>query len=152
VVTRRALLAAGAVALLAGCGPPEEPKVDAGAVLSEQLRVSDAVVDAYDTVPVAGTLRASAEARVRRLKAALEPLRGAPSTSLQQAPDTGLEAALAAEGAALRAHVAAVGQLEDPQWRALLAGLIADAAAGESALLALLERPPVPTAFPGQPV
>jgi hypothetical protein len=152
IVTRRALFGAGAVALLAGCGPPEEPEVDVEAVLWEQLRVSDAAVEAYAGIPVAGSLRANAEARVRRLNAALERVRGRPEASVEREPDTGLEAALAAETEALRAHVAAVGQLEDREHRQLLAGLVSDAAANQAALLVLLKRPPAPSAFPGQPV
>jgi hypothetical protein len=153
VVTRRALLGAGASALvIAGCGPPEESEVDVGSVLSEQLRVSLAAAEAYDGLPEAGSLRANAEARARRVSDALDRLGGKPSRSLQFASGTGLEAALAAESAALRAHVAAVGQLQDRESRELLAGLITDAAQAESALLARLGRPPSPTAFPGQPV
>jgi hypothetical protein len=148
IVTRRALLGAGALALLAGCGPPEEPKIDAGRVLGEQLRVTQAVADAYAGVPGEG--RANAEARVRRLEAAMKQAGGNVVTIT--GADSGLEQALAAESEALRAHVAAVGQLEAPQWRELLAGLITDAAAGESALLARLNRPSAPTAFPGEPV
>jgi hypothetical protein len=148
IVTRRALLGGGALALLAGCGPPEEPEVDAGEVLGEQLRLTQAVADAYANV--AGEGRANAEARVRRLEAAIKQVGG--NVFAVTGAGSGLEQALAAESAALRAHVAAVGQLKAPEWRELLAGLIVDAAAGESALLARLHRDPAPTAFPGQPV
>jgi hypothetical protein len=145
VVTRRAILGAGALALLAGCGSQEEPAADASAVLSEQLRVTESVVAAY----AGGAARLNAEKRVERIQAAL----GQGGRTLHAAPgSTGLEAALAAEQAALRAHVAAVGELKAPEHRELLAGLIVDAAAGESALLAQLERPAAPTAFPGEPV
>ena len=92
----------------------------------------------------------NAQRRVERLEAALRDAGATPRPAPSGA--TGVEAALAAEQAALRAHVAAVGQLEAPAYRELLAGLIADAAAGESALLTTLERPPAPSAFPGQPV
>jgi hypothetical protein len=146
VVTRRALLGAGAVALLDGCGPEEEPEVDATAVLEEQLRVTQRVVVAYEGV--GGEGRANAEARVERLEAALGHL-------LQDTTAGGATGALAAAGAeqvALRSYVAAVGQLEDPAYRELLAGLIADAASSESALLTTLKRPAAPSAFPGQPV
>jgi hypothetical protein len=148
IVTRRALLGAGALTLLAGCGSQEEPPVDAGAVLGEQLRVTQAVAAAY--TGVAGDGRANASKRVDRLEAALRDAGGTPRSAPSGA--TGVEAALAAEQTALRAHVAAVGQLEDATYRELLAGLITDAAAGESALLTTLERPPAPSAFPGQPV
>lgn len=142
VGTRRALLGAGAVALLAGCGPPDEPDADPGAVLSEQLRLTEAVVVAY--TGVAGEGHANATARLERIAAALR--RDVPDLP---AGETGIDAALEAETAALRGHVAAVGEL--PRHRDLLATLIADAAAGQAALLARLDRPPLPTAFPGQP-
>jgi hypothetical protein len=150
VVTRRALLGAGALALLAGCGPEEAPKVDAEAVLSEQQRLTQRVVDSYEGVPLTGILQANAVARLRRLDAALE--RSDPSSRSARTSGGSLEAALAAESAALRGHVAAVGQLEAREYRELLAGLITDAAASQSALLLRLDRPPAPTAFPGQPV
>lgn len=149
IVTRRALLGAGALALLAGCGPPEEPEVDVAEVLGEQLRVTRAVADAYAGVPGAG--RANADARVERIEAALARV-GGNRDEFGVESGSGLEQALAAEGEALRAHVAAIGQLKDRQWRELLAGLVTDAAAGESALLARLNRPPIPSAFPGQPL
>jgi hypothetical protein len=149
VSTRRALFGAGALALLAGCGPEEESKVDAEAVLSEQQRLTQRVVDSYEDVPLAGALKANAEARLHRLDAVLEQK---PGNTFEKEADTGLEAALAAESAALRAHVAAVGQLKAAEYRELLAGLITGAAANQSALLLRLDRPPAPTAFPGQPV
>jgi hypothetical protein len=149
VVTRRALFGAGALALLAGCGPEEEPEVDAGAVLSEQQRLTQRVVDSYADVPLAGALKANAEARLRRLDAVLDKQ---PGDTFEKEADTGLEAALAAESEALRAHVAAVGQLQARESRELLAGLVTDAAANQAALLLRLDRPPAPTAFPGEPV
>jgi hypothetical protein len=151
MTTRRALFGAGAVALLAGCGPEAQLKVDAGAVLAEQQRLTKRVVDSYEGVVLAGALKANAEARVRRLDAVLERFPGK-SAELEKEPETGLEAALAAEGEALRAHVAAVGQLQASEYRELLAGLVTDAAANQSALLLRLDRPPAPTAFPGEPV
>jgi hypothetical protein len=149
--TRRALLGAGALALLAGCGPEEAPKVDAKAVLSEQQRLTARVVDSYEGVPLSAALKANAQARVRRLDAALKRFPGGSDTFETQAP-TGLEAALAAESEALRAHVAAVGQLKAAEYRELLAGLVTDAAANQAALLLRLDRPATPTAFPGEPV
>jgi hypothetical protein len=151
IVTRRALLGAGAVALLAGCGPTQEPEVDAGAVLAEQQRLTERVVGSYEGVPLSGALRANAQARVRRLNAVRERFPGR-SATFEKEPDTGLEAALAAESAALRAHVAAVGELKAAEFRELLAGLVADAAANQAALLLRLGRPAAPTPFPGEPV
>jgi hypothetical protein len=147
VVTRRALLGAGAVSLLAGCGPPDEPKVDVGAVLGEQLRVTQAVVGSY----AGGAERRNAEARVRRVEDALRDAGETPGAA-PPAGATGATASLAAESAALRAHVAAVGELGGDEHRELLSGLIVDAASAEARLLAELGRPPLPTAFPGQPV
>ncbi|HEY6888316.1 MAG TPA: hypothetical protein VI300_11065 [Solirubrobacter sp.] len=147
MVTRRALLGAGALSLLAGCGPPDEPKVDAGQVLGEQLRVTQLVVGAY----AGGAERRNAEARVKRIEDALVAAGGTPGA----APASGVvgaNEALAAESAALRAHVAAVGELGGNDYRELLSGLIVDAASAQSRLLAELGRPPLPTAFPGQPV
>ena len=148
MVTRRALFGAGALTLLAGCGPQEEPEVDTGKVLTEQLRATQRVAAAY--AGVAGQGRVNAAKRVDRLEAALRDAGGTPGTA--PSGPAGVEAALAAEQAALRAHVAAVGQLGAAPYRVLLTGLIADAAAGESALLTTLKRPPAPSAFPGQPV
>ncbi|MDA0165477.1 hypothetical protein OM076_34730 [Solirubrobacter ginsenosidimutans] len=147
MVTRRALLGAGALALLAGCGPPEEAKVDPAAVLDEQLRVTQAVASAY----AGGAERRNAEARVKLVEDALRDAGGTPGAA-PAAGATGATAALAAESAALRAHVAAVGELGGDDHRELLSGLIVEAAAAESRLLAELGRPPLPTAFPGQPV
>jgi hypothetical protein len=140
-------LGAGAVALLAGCGPPEEAKVDPAAVLSENLRASQAVVDAYAGVDG----RASAQKRVDLLEAALRDAGGTPGAA-PAAGATGVDAALAAETAALRTHVAAIGDLQGDVYRELFTGLIVDAAANQSRLLAQLSRPTLPTAFPGEPV
>ena len=148
MVTRRALFGAGALTLLAGCGPQEEPEADTGKVLTEQLRATQRVAAAY--AGVAGEGRVNAAERVDRVQAALRDAGGTPGPA--PAGPAGVEAALAAEQAALRAHVAAVGQLKAAPYRELLVGLIADAAAGESALLTVLKRPPAPSAFPGQPV
>jgi len=143
VVTRRALLGAGALALLAGCGPPEAAVVDKSAVLDEQLRLTQAAVAAYGDA--AGDLKTSAMVRARELREA-----GARAEPTPAGP-TGLAAALAAESAALRGHVAAVGQLADREDRELLARLVSGAATNESALLERLDRPAIPTAFPGEP-
>jgi hypothetical protein len=149
MTTRRARFGAGALALLAGCGAPEEVKVDSAAVLGEQLRAAQAVANAYASVPGQG--RANAEKRVELLEAALRDAGGTPAAAPAQGA-AGVTAALDAETAALRAHVAAIGELDRDEYRELFSSLIVDAAAGESRLLALLDRPPLPTAFPGQPV
>ena len=153
VGTRRALLGAGAVALLAGCGPQEEAEVVPAEVLTKQLRAEEALIASY--VALSGlsldtsALRMGASARIDRLVAA----GGKPSAAPVDPPATpGLEAVLEAQRRALRAHVQALGELRDPKWSELLGGLITSSAAHETALLELLERPPLPSAFPGQPI
>jgi hypothetical protein len=144
VVTRRALLgagAAGAGALLAGCGPPDEPAAARGDVLGEQLRLTRLVVAAYAGRP---DLRSRAQERVKRLEAA-----GAKSPAPATGP-SGTQAAYDAERRALAAHVAAIGMLRDPASRELLGALVASAAAAEARLARMLELDPLATAFPGQ--
>lgn len=139
MVTRRALLGAGTL-LLVGCGPPDEPEVDAATVWGEQLRVSQAALAAYPS----NALRSAAERRVKQL----EPLAGATGTAPTATPS--LEAALSAERRALQAHVAAVGELSDRASRELLGTLIAGTAEAVSALRAELDEPPIVDSFPGQ--
>ena len=140
VGTRRALLGAGALVLV-GCGPPDEPEVNAAAVWGEQLRASRQALAAY---PPSISVRAEAAARVRRLEA----LAGAAGESATASP--GLEAALRAERVALQTHVAAVGVLEDRASREVLGELVAGTAEAVSALRKLMDEPPVVDAFPGQ--
>src|SRR4029077_9812126 len=91
MTTRRALLGAGAISLLAaGCGPEEEPKVDVQAVLAEQQRVSNAAVKAYAGVPGVGALRENAEARARRIDGALSGFTGKDTRTLEPAPEASL--------------------------------------------------------------
>jgi hypothetical protein len=142
MVTRRALLGAG-VDALAGCGPPEEPAVVPSEVWGEQLRAAQTTYSAYASVRGVNDLRARARARVRRL----QPLAPAQPAIARAA---GLDAALEAERAELRAHVAAVGLLTDRPSRELLADLIADGAQSETALLMKLGRQPVAVDFVGQ--
>jgi hypothetical protein len=140
VVTRRALLGAGAL-LVAGCGPPDEPEVDPTDVWGEQLRASQRALAAY---PASIAPRAKAAARVRRLEA-LASAGGATPTS-----ERSLEAALEAERVALQTHVAAVGRLGDRESREILGELIAGTAEAVAQLRDLMDEPPIVDAFPGQ--
>ena len=140
VATRRAFIGAGAL-LLVGCGPPDEPEVDAAQVWGEQLRVSQAALAAY---PSGISPRAKASDRVDRLVA----LAGATGETPTATPS--LEAALAAERVALQTHVAAVGQLDDRASREVLAELVAGTAEAVSELRMLMDEPPIVDSVPGQ--
>jgi hypothetical protein len=141
VTTRRAALLGAGTLLLAGCGPPDEPEVDAAQVWGEQLRVSQAALAAY---PSGISPRVAASDRVDRLAA----LAGATGETPTAAPS--LEAALEAERVALQTHVAAVGQLDDRVSREVLAELVAGTAEAVSALRKLMDEPPIVDSFPGQ--
>ncbi len=134
MVNRRALLGAGAGALLAaGCGPPDEPVASSQDVLNEQLKVTNESV-------AAGASRARARARKLEAAGATAPPGTGPS---------GLRNAYEAEGRALASYVKAIG--ESRPHRDLLGELVADAAASRSELARRLELDPLPTAFPGEP-
>ena len=162
MVPARALLGAGALALLSGCGRPEETEVNASDVLARQLRAEQEVVAAHQVIgddelsipnnSTTGSLLDGTEARIAKLDAALRGEGGAPGGPVDQPARGGLEGLLAAERRALRVHVEALGELRDPKWSELLGELISGSAMHETALLKLLERPPLPSAFPGQPV
>jgi hypothetical protein len=132
VVTRRALLGAGAL-LVAGCGPPDEPATTRQDVLDEQLKVTNDAV-------AAGAPRARARAKKLEAAGAKAPPGSGPA---------GLQNAYQAEGRALASYVMAIGDSRPD--RGLLGELVADAAAGHSELARELKRDPLPTAFPGQP-
>jgi hypothetical protein len=144
VVSRRALLgSAGGALLLAGCGPPEERKVDARKVWEEQLRASQEALMAY---PDGDALRKDAGQRTLLIGAALERAGGVFHDATQRTAGS----PLAAEQAALRAHVAAVGLLEDRRSREVLVEVIAGSAAAQSALLARQDKL-ISASFPGHP-
>ena len=162
MVTRRALFGAGALTLLAGCGPPEETEVDAAEVLTRQLRAEQAVFATQQAIGDddlsipdnwrSQTLLEGTRSRIVKLQDALSAA-GAAVPAPEAGPATAsLEVLLAAERRALRVHVEALGELRDPKWSELFGELISGSAAHETALLKLLERPPLPSAFPGQPV
>jgi hypothetical protein len=150
--TRRALLATGAAGLLAGCGAEANPGEARAALLAEQLQAERATAAAYAGLPgrEVARLRARAHARVQTLQAALRSAGAAPPPVRAASGRPSLERALAAESAALRAHVAATGRTADPALRALLADLVTGAAEGEALLRRLLGRDPLAGAFPGQ--
>jgi hypothetical protein len=111
VVTRRALLGAGVVALVAaGCGAPDESEVVPSEVLGESLRLASAAAGAYEGVPGVARERTRSEARVRRLEAAVRQAGGTPEPE-RSFVKTGLEEALAGERRALGSYVQAVGLL-----------------------------------------
>jgi hypothetical protein len=136
VVTRRALLgagAAGAGALLAGCGPPDTKAVSRQDVLDEQLRLTRLSV-------AAGAPRAHARAKKLEAAGAVAKPAGAPSGNAYEA-----------ERRALAGYVAAIGKLRDPASRTLLGELVADAAESEAEPARELKLDPLRTAFPGLP-
>jgi hypothetical protein len=132
VVTRRALLGAGAL-LVAGCGPPDEPVTSRQDVLDEQLKVTNEAV-------AAGATRARARAKKLEDAGAKAPPGTGPS---------GLQNAFDAEGRALASYVQAIGASRPD--RDLYGELVADAAASRSELARELKIDPLPTAFPGAP-
>jgi hypothetical protein len=150
MLTRRALLGAGAVALLAGCGAQEDPEVVPSEVLAGQLELATLAAAAYEGVPDAARERARSQARVGRLTTAVAAA-GGKLTPTRSWVEAGLKEALAAERRALAAYVQGVGLLTAREHRELLGGLIADTAADESALLMRLGHRPIPSSFPGQP-
>jgi uncharacterized membrane protein len=140
MVTRRALLGAG-VLLVAGCGPPDAPEIVPKDVLEQQLRVAVTAAQALNNTQ----LRDSSDARVLRIAAAYEDLGGDWEAVANAAPEG--RDALTAVRAELAAHVQAVGQLGEPEYRELFAEVIASAAADEAALAPPYELTP----FPGTP-
>jgi hypothetical protein len=132
VVTRRALLGAGAL-LVAGCGPPDEPTTSRRDVRDEQLKVTNESV-------AAGASRARARAKKLEAAGAKAPAGTGPSGPRQ---------AYDAEGRALASYVQAVGDARAD--RDLYGELVADAAASQSELARELKIDPLPTAFPGEP-
>jgi hypothetical protein len=133
VVTRRALLAAGAGTLLTACGPRDEPATSRQDVLDEQLKVTNDAV-------AAGAPRARARAAKLEAAGAKAPAGSGPS---------GLDHAYEAEGRALTSYVQAIGASRAD--RDLYGELVADAAAGKSELARELKIDPLPSAFPGEP-
>ena len=139
MVSRRALLAGGAVALLAGCGEEDQPAAPRPAeVLLRSLAAERAL-----SAAAAASRRVAVRSRerARRLASALSEQRGAPHDV--PAPADGGDDAAAAR-TALVAHVESLPVLKG-DLRALAVEMIVGAAAD----LAVLTREA--EAFPGTP-
>ena len=159
-MTRRALLAGGAAALLAGCGAEEEVVVAPADAMLRQLAAERALVAATGELPrgapaaAADTVRAvSAEAaeRARRLAAAVSAEGGRPHDAPQPAARrVDAQEALARAEAAIVAHVVALPSLAGRELRKLGAELVTGAAA-DAALLSDALGMPVEDPFPGTP-
>ena len=155
-MTRRALFAGGALALLApGCGEEENVVARPDDALQRQLDAESALAAASTELPVgapraaAETVRevsARSEARVRRLATALSDDRH----EIAKGERVGAEQAVALARAAIVAHVVALPSLAGPELRRLGADLIAGAAA-DAAVLSDALGSPVHDPFPGTP-
>ena len=144
-MTRRGLLAAGAMLSLAGCGAPDEPPSDAD-LLAPSLAAALALASAYERAGgrIGRALAAREREHAQRLRAA-----GARDGARAPAASGGpFEAALALEQAALRAHVRAVGLVRALPARTLAADLLAADARHVMVLRELLGLDGLPSAFP----
>jgi len=123
--SRRVLLAAGAGLALAGCGDTErEPPPDVD-LLAPSLAAALALAAAYERA--GGRLGRALAARERDHAQRLREAGARDGADAPDAPDgPPLEAALALEQAAMRAHVHAVGLVRARGARALTAELLAD--------------------------
>jgi hypothetical protein len=132
--------------VVAGCGAEEEPPLPSDAdLLAPSLAVALALAATYERAggALGRELAASEREHARRLRAA-GAREGAPAPEAPDGPP--LEAALALEQAALRAHVHAIGLVRGP--RALAAELIAGDAAHVARLRGALGLDVLTTAFP----
>ena len=144
--TRRGLLGAAAVLGLAGCGAPEEPPPDAD-LLAPSLAAALALADAYERA--GGRIGRQLAAREREHAERLRAAGAAGDAARLQVPGGApLEAALALEQAALRAHVHAVGLVRAPGARSLAAALLADDARHVTVLRGRLGLAEPASAFP----
>ena len=160
MVTRRALLAGGAVALLAGCGEEDDVVAAPADAMLRELAAERALVAATGEVPrgappdAAGTVREvsrRAGERARKLAAAVAAEGGRPHDAPQAAAErVDAQEALARAQAAIVAHVVALPSLAGRELRRLGADLVAGAAA-DTALLSDALGLPVDDPFPGTP-
>jgi hypothetical protein len=161
VVSRRGLLAGGAVALLAaGCGEEEEVVAAPADALLRQLAAERALVAATGELPrgapraAAGTVRevsAHAQERAQELAAAVAAEGGRPHDAPQPAAErVDAREAVSRAQAAIVAHVVALPSLAGRDLRRLGADLVAGAAA-DTAVLSDALGLPVDDPFPGTP-
>jgi hypothetical protein len=151
VITRRALVAAGAGALLAGCGRSEpEPEAEADA-LRRVLAIELALVEAYARVPgrIGSEHGAQERVHVARLRREIRAAGGGAAEHAPAALPDGppLEAALTLERRALAAYVDAIGYVPDAGRRAAIAELLTGDAEHAAVLLERLGRDPLARAF-----
>jgi hypothetical protein len=158
VVSRRALLAGGALALLAGCG--EEDEVDAAPAdaLLRQLAAESALAAATAELPsgaprsaakVVREVHARARGRAQTLLDVARAERGDPPAAPPDARVAAEDAVTRAQ-AAIVAHVVALPSLAGRELRALGAEMVTGAAA-DAALLGDALGVPVHDPFPGTP-
>jgi hypothetical protein len=157
VVTRRTLLAGGAVALLAGCGEEDEPVARPADALLRQLAAERALAAAAPTgvsglaADTAREVSARARDRAARLAAAVAAEGGRPHDAAQPSDErVAPEEAVARGQAAIVAHVVALPSLAGRELRKLGAELVTGAA-GDTALLSDALGIPVEEPFPGTP-
>ena len=160
MVTRRTLLAGGALALLAGCGEEEDVVAAPADALLRQLAAERALVAATAEVPTgappaaADTVREVSERsreRARKVAAAVAAEGGRPHDAPQPAAErVDAREALARAQAAIVAHVVALPSLSGRELRLLGGDLVAGAAA-DTALLSDALGLPVHDPFPGTP-
>jgi hypothetical protein len=160
VVSRRALLAGGAVALLAGCGEEEQVVARPADALLRQLAAERALAAATGSLPrgaprsavhTVAEISTRARDRAAKLAAAVAAEGGRPHDA-PAPPDERVAAgdAVARAEAAIVAHVVALPSLPGRELRKLGAEMVTGAAA-DTALLSDALRMPVEDAFPGTP-
>jgi hypothetical protein len=150
VTSRRTLLAASAVAVLAGCGEDEEAEVPPAAdVLLRSLAAERALAAAASGPGVVRRVGERARERAERLASALSAAGGRPHDAPAEGGGDASAGEIVSRGrAALAAHVAALPSLEGPELRGLAADLVTGAAADVAILGDELDVPVADT-FPG---
>ena len=160
MVTRRSLLAGGAIVLLSGCGEEEHVVAAPADALLRQLAAERALAAATarpprgTSGPAADTVReisARARDRAARLAAAVSDEGGRPHDA-PQPPDERVSPgeAVSRAQAAIVAHVVALPSIAGRDLRRLGAELVTGAAA-DAALLSDALGIPVDDPFPGTP-